>query len=304
MKYKDFSINDVLSFITAYETHSLSKCGEILYVSRQSIARSISKIESAAGTELFTRSEKGIFPNEYATAVYQSAKKIIESADEIIQYGKEASALKRPVFGVIGHYKTGLVIEEMLSAYASNHSAFQFEIVHSKWPDIIDQVLAGSVDFAYVANGTFEDNKHLDFIPIRDAQIVTLVHKINNSGNVNSIPAGDFFKQTVFLLSFFSIEQKIIDDYLQRYGIPGQTPIATSDFWYVDSILKTGRQSVLVMSGIADQLTALNPEYDIIPLEPPVIRHSGFICKKGNSLIKELEPVLNYLRSDEHNKLP
>ena len=62
MNYKDFSINDLMSFVTAYETHNISKCSEILFISRQSVARSISKIENVVGAELFHRSEKGVFP--------------------------------------------------------------------------------------------------------------------------------------------------------------------------------------------------------------------------------------------------
>ena len=74
MNYKDFSINDLMSFVTAYETHNISKCSEILFISRQSVARSISKIENVVGAELFHRSEKGVFPNDLATYVYQKAK--------------------------------------------------------------------------------------------------------------------------------------------------------------------------------------------------------------------------------------
>lgn len=301
MKYKDFSINDLQSFITAYETHNLSKCGELLYVSRQSVARSISKIETAVGTELFTRNEKGIFPNVHADAVYQSARKIIESVDELIRSGEDKARQKKPVFAVIGHYKAGLDIEEKLTAYAGRHPSFQFEVLHFKWPEIVSKVLDGSVDFAYVASGTYENCEQLDFIPIRDAQMVTPVLKSGAAEAVGSISAEVFFQKPVFLLSFFSIEQKILEDYFREHSMTGQAPVPTADFWFVDSILKSGTQSVLVMSGLADRLIALNPDYELLPLDPPVIRHSGFICRKGRLLTDELESVLEYLRSSERN---
>ena len=299
MNYKDFSINDLMSFVTAYETHNISKCSEILFISRQSVARSISKIENVVGAELFHRSEKGVFPNDLATYVYQKAKAIIEYSDAIISISHNKSTETGSIFAVIGHYKNGLILESKLKAFSEINESFRYQFEHYNWPEIIDKVLDSSIDFAYVAFETIEDYENLDFIPIRDSQLVALTKAEIAPGINHSLSAELFFRQTVFVLSFFNIEQKIVDSYFQQHAIGPLKIITTSDFWFIDSILKNGTQSVLVTDDLADQLIEINPNYTKATIDPPIIRHSGFICKKGKVLSDEEQRFMSVLRDRE-----
>ena len=77
---------------------------------------------------------------------------------------------------------------------------------------------------------TIEDYEYLDFIPIRDSQLVALTKAEIAPGINHSLSAELFFRQTVFVLSFFNIEQKIVDSYFQQHAIGPLKIITASDF--------------------------------------------------------------------------
>ena len=55
------NLNNYVIFHTVAKTENISKAASQLYISQPAISKSISKLEAELGTELFSRSSRGVY---------------------------------------------------------------------------------------------------------------------------------------------------------------------------------------------------------------------------------------------------
>jgi DNA-binding transcriptional LysR family regulator len=84
-------------FVRVYEERSLSAAAQDLYVSRQSLSRSIRQLEGRLG-QLFEREARGVSPTMLAQSIYPHALKALEEA-ELIE--AEARRFSRELVGAV-----------------------------------------------------------------------------------------------------------------------------------------------------------------------------------------------------------
>ena len=79
MSISRFNLDDLQVFILAYELRSLSKTAETLYTSRQSVSRSLDRMENLFQFRLFERDAKGITPTAFADILFPNREPDVHS---------------------------------------------------------------------------------------------------------------------------------------------------------------------------------------------------------------------------------
>lgn len=102
------------TFVETFQQKSFSKAAEKLYISRQSVARSIDNLENALAHKLFVRNASGITPTDFGTEFYTGCTKILAQTQNLMQLPAEYDRKKGEniSFGVMGRYRTGYHIEK------------------------------------------------------------------------------------------------------------------------------------------------------------------------------------------------
>lgn len=74
---------DLIYFCRAYELKNISHAAKAAYITPQGMSRVLQKLETELDVTLFDRTKKGIIPTVYADALYENAKFLINSLDNI-----------------------------------------------------------------------------------------------------------------------------------------------------------------------------------------------------------------------------
>ena len=72
-------LRQLICFVTAYDTKSISKSAPLLFVSQQAVSYNIKSLEKHLGGMLFSRTPNGIIPTDFAEHLIDDARKIIHA---------------------------------------------------------------------------------------------------------------------------------------------------------------------------------------------------------------------------------
>lgn len=74
---------DLEAFRAVYETGSISKASELLFISHQGLSKTIDRLETDLGVRLFERTNRGVEPTREAREVYPKAVRVLELIDSM-----------------------------------------------------------------------------------------------------------------------------------------------------------------------------------------------------------------------------
>ena len=82
-------------FYTTARTGNISRAAEELFISQPAVSKSISRLEQSLGTELFTRSSRGVQLTEEGELLYSH----VRSAFQTLESAENQLRIRRPTFG-------------------------------------------------------------------------------------------------------------------------------------------------------------------------------------------------------------
>jgi DNA-binding transcriptional LysR family regulator len=82
---ESYDLNLVRTFVRIYETRSVTRAAEQLFVSQPSVSYALAKLRKMLKDELFHRGPDGLQPTQIATAVYPQLRHSLEAMDSAVQ---------------------------------------------------------------------------------------------------------------------------------------------------------------------------------------------------------------------------
>lgn len=82
---KKFDLNLLRVFVSTYETESVTKSAEQLDLTQSSVSNALARLKDAVGSELFTRTGRGIKPTRFAVELYEHVQEHILGIDRFIE---------------------------------------------------------------------------------------------------------------------------------------------------------------------------------------------------------------------------
>lgn len=236
MSFYDLRLNDLAAFNTAFEQESISKAAEMLYTTRQSVARSIDRVESMTGIQLFERTPMGIIPNIQGSRVYEISKTVVNEARKFDRVG--ISGNETITVGVMGKYQTGCLIEDLLEEYSEEKENLKIEVSQHDWPGILGKVEKHELMFAYVGLVDEYIPKTLETAAMRKNCLYAIAAKEEAAFCGGRFPAQLLDGKNILLHSRYNIQLGILRRYAEENGIKLRSCQTTSDIFLIAECLE------------------------------------------------------------------
>ncbi|MGR5285937.1 LysR family transcriptional regulator [Vibrio maritimus] len=82
---KKFDLNLLRVFVSTFETQSVTKSAEQLDLTQSSVSNALARLKESVGSELFTRTGRGIKPTRFAVELYEHVQEHILGIDKVLE---------------------------------------------------------------------------------------------------------------------------------------------------------------------------------------------------------------------------
>jgi DNA-binding transcriptional LysR family regulator len=155
--------------VAAVHCGNLVKAADHCNISQSGLSRSIKSLEDRLGVPLLIRLPKGVEPTIFGRSFVERAKLILNEIDRSVQELQALSAAKsgEAVFGVTQNYGF-YFMPEVLARLSVSHPGVRTHVVTGGFLDLVAQLKAGAIDFAFGLLGRIEDVAEITIEPLRD----------------------------------------------------------------------------------------------------------------------------------------
>lgn len=190
-----------LRLIVAAANHrSLRQAAESLRIKQSTVSRSIRRVESRLGIELFERTNAGTRPTRAGAAFVDGARIVVETADAIMERARaEAGGRGGRLFvGAHSSLSAGH-LRATLSAFLEKAPGIDVRLVEGSRERLLVQVRAGLIDLAIVAGERAYTD--LDGVPVWSDKIVAAMPRVHPLAERDTIYWTDFAAETLIMTS-------------------------------------------------------------------------------------------------------
>ncbi len=82
---KKFDLNLLRVFVSTFETQSVTKSAEQLELTQSSVSNALARLKESVGSELFTRTGRGIKPTRFAVELYEHVQEHVLGIDKVLE---------------------------------------------------------------------------------------------------------------------------------------------------------------------------------------------------------------------------
>lgn len=190
----------ILYFLKVAELQSINRASDELYISQPNLSYAIKKLEMEVGTELLTRSNKGVRLTERGKEFLKYARKIYEQMNLI----EEMSDRNREDYLTVASYPM-LITADLITEFYEKYGSDNMNIVIDEYRlehviELVDSSLAeiGIIQINTQQRGkVFKDlsRKHLEYHPLTEGiwyVIVSENHPLAECGEVSADDLMDY----------------------------------------------------------------------------------------------------------------
>lgn len=215
------NFNGYYLFYKVAETGSISKAGEILYISQPAVSKAVAKLEDQLNTLLFIRTPKGVELTQDGKRLYEKLKIAFTAIEE---GEKELSERALSDGGKIRIGASASICRHLLLPYLekfiSEFPHMQVSISCQSSVDTVKLIESGQIDIGLVAKP--EEHNGLEFIHVSDLEDTFAVSKnyldtLDLKGNETTEEI--ISEANIMLLDEHNTSRKYIDEYLKENNI-------------------------------------------------------------------------------------
>lgn len=138
-------------FVKVYESNSIHKASEKLFVTPQAVSKMIKKLEEELGRDLFTRSPLGLNPTIYAHKLYSSSNIILNECSRIKSEFMEESINAVRMLHIATTYGVPKFLTfQFIMDFYDMYPDIHLDLVEYPEYPIYDMLKSGRVDFAFL----------------------------------------------------------------------------------------------------------------------------------------------------------
>lgn len=143
-------LNEVRTFVTIYETGSVTGAAERLHVTQPTVSYTLAKLRRRLGDDLFARTRTGLEPNARATAMYGPLREALLTIERTIA-GSDAFApavTDRVFTALLSEFGELSFLPLLLPELARHAPAARLRVESLQIDDVAEQLVRGRADVA------------------------------------------------------------------------------------------------------------------------------------------------------------
>ncbi|MBM7520510.1 LysR family transcriptional regulator [Nocardioides nitrophenolicus] len=172
-------LNEVRTFVTLYETGSVTGTAERLHVTQPTVSYTLAKLRRRLGDDLFTRSRSGLEPSAQATSMYGPLREALLTIERTVAGadGFDPATTDRVFTALLSEFGELSFLPLLLPELARHAPRARLRVESLLVDDVIEQLVRGRVDLALT--GSLIDDERLErrpFMSVGWAIIVAADH--------------------------------------------------------------------------------------------------------------------------------
>lgn len=281
-------------FYTVATSRNISKAAELLFISQPAISKSIKKLESALGVQLFVRSSRGVRLTSEGSVFFEH----VQNAMTELALGKNVlDKIKANEYGVVKMSVSTTLCKHLLiphlKTYILLNPHIKIQILNRSTNETLKLIDEGVIDFGLVSQPF--DMEQYDFISLTEIHDVFVacdayLHSFDgNSKNIFAPP------HAIMLMEEDNVSRKYIDRYLLLNNLSVKPEIETGNMDILIEFAKLGLGiTVLIKEFITQELAS--GDLVEIPVAPPIpARSAGIVYKKNLPLSLAAQTFMKHL---------
>jgi DNA-binding transcriptional LysR family regulator len=219
------------SFVAVYDSGSITKAAQGLYMSPQGLSKSIARLEKEVRAQLFVRSRQGVVPTKYAKTLYPKAKSLVETVASI----RMEASKREPYYSLSVVLSDGMIAYlglGFIAAFENEHPGVELRIHECSNLAVEDFLLAEEAEIGFLIGPVNESKFSCTFF--QSVPHVLIVSDDSSLSQKDAVAFSDLEDQTVFHLGCDYPVGKNLSD---RLALAGVFPAATIGIVGADTVL-------------------------------------------------------------------
>ncbi len=215
-------------FIEAYRCRNIQMAANHLYITHQGLSRVIRSLEEELGGTLFLRSNRGLEPTDYATALVPHVQSILDTYARIDGLQTLAGQQKAVVTVYTLDHFMGFLGSAFLIGFHARYPDITLSILDTSDDRALDMLRGGKADFAIV-NGPI-DHTRFSAEALFFSRYCFRIHRDNPLSQKPLLTVKDLNGQPIIGKGReYNCFRNYIDQMILKHGIHIDIPIETSD---------------------------------------------------------------------------
>ncbi|GAB1639898.1 LysR family transcriptional regulator [Krasilnikovia sp. MM14-A1259] len=236
-------------FVAAAEERHFTRAARRLHIAQSGLSASIQALERELGARLFLRSTRSVRLTAEGEALLAEARRTLAAADA-------ARAAVAALTGVIrGRLTVGILqcyrpaLPEALSAFHAAHPDVEIRLVQSASTTLLEQVIAGELDLAFVCPTGSRPGVRLT--PLDDVPMVFVCSPQHPLAGRQSVRLDELADETFVDYPPGWGSRTVLDAFLTRHGLGRAVPFEVGDTDALLDLVAHGLGVAVVPSTVA-----------------------------------------------------
>jgi DNA-binding transcriptional LysR family regulator len=282
-------------FIQIYNDKSLTKAAKNLYISEQSLSKTIKKIEEELQIVLFERSSKGLHPTAEGKFLLERSSHILNDYDEMIDtfHKKTQLSSKTITMGI----STVLYTDRLVSyicGFQEKHPEVMIEF-HELGSYTCEQYMEENLIDICIA--LKPDNlMHYKFIPFSEYNLILLVNKQNRLSKNSILNLHELQNENFIMLPTGSKIRSIISEHCMKCNFSPNIIITTSNIDFIYELIDINKGIAILPEFHSRKANIVSNNISGIYFDNSLPKiEAGFIIPKDRKSTYITEQLMQYL---------
>ena len=277
--------------LTAIDSGSLTKAGEILGYTQSNMTQMIRSFEEEVGFSLLIKTRKGVEPTRETLQLLPAMRAMRTQEEKLFQEIADIRGIKRGTIRIGTFVSTSASwLPQLLEFFQSNFPEVVFEIVESGQDEMERGVADGSLDIALLSK---PERASIHFIPLLEDPLLVVFSAKHDLGRYDYVPV-EILREYPFIMTYQSYDRDVRKVFEQAGYVPEVKYYFKDDFAVLSMV-----QHGLGIAVLPELILEKHPgNYDSRMLAPESYRNLGI----GIKSIKEAGPlarsVIEYLKEN------
>jgi DNA-binding transcriptional LysR family regulator len=290
-RLRRLELSELRAFCVAIELGSLGRAAQRLRVTQPALSKRMRELERVAGTQLLTRSSRGVQPTAAGERLYAEARPLLTQAEHVEEVLEGLRDEHAPIRLAAGHTIAEYLLPGPLSEYRARlGQRLASELVVANSTVVHDLVREGRADFGLAAD---EPHGVPDALLRRqelcEDEVVVAVSPSHRWADCELIPEAEFLATEMVMRDPSANTRRVVDAVLHERGLRLAAPLT-----------EVGSTSAAIAAAIAGHAPALLSALAIPPGDERLValRVSGLHFRRRFALLwRAREPLAPQVRT-------
>ncbi|WP_304175672.1 LysR family transcriptional regulator [Phenylobacterium aquaticum] len=284
-------------FLAAVRFGNIARAAEETYISQSGLSRSIKSLETRLGVNLLIRGPHGVEPTAFGLALVDRAQIILNEVARAQTLIREINA------GDVGEVTLGAthnyafrVLPQVIAAFNARRPGVRINVTTSSFPDLVERLKLGQLDFALVLLGPLERGSELSVEELGESEarvVARAGHPLVESVRVSN---AELAAARWAMLDSQSLQQKFEAFFDARQEATPRQVLKTNSIVLLKKLV-LGMDALTVLPADMVEAELASGEFKVIQSETPADHSRAGLIFRGRLSIHANE-VVNLIRAN------